>query len=75
MTSRAGKAEMVLRLVPTNDQHRMYIKTYHLASDMWPNKKVREREGGEAVWKNSRNELGYTPEDLCPQVDWKLLEK
>jgi hypothetical protein len=35
---------------------------------MWANeellKKVREWEGGEAVWKNSRNELGYTPEDL-----------
>jgi len=23
------------------------------------------------VWKNSRNELGYTPEDLWAQVDWK----
>ena len=35
---------------------------HYLASDMWANeelpKKVREWEGGEAVWKNSRNELG-----------------
>ena len=23
------------------------------------------------MWKNSQNELGCTPEDLCPHVDWK----
>jgi len=29
-----------------------------------------QRKGGEAVW-NSWNEIGYTPEDLCPYMDWK----
>jgi len=60
---------MVLWLWHTGKQD-VYQNTplHYLASDMWPNeellKKVREREEGEAVRK-SRNELGYTPEDLC----------
>jgi ankyrin repeat protein len=66
--------EVVLWLLHTGTQdvgaQDVYLNTplHYLASDMWANeellKKVREWEGGEAVWKNSRNELGYTPEDL-----------
>ena len=41
---------------------------HYLASAMWVNdellKNVRAWEGGETVWKSSRNELGYTPEEL-----------
>lgn len=41
---------------------------HYLASAMWMNDellgKVRAWEGGETVWKSSRNELGYSPEEL-----------
>jgi len=41
---------------------------HYLACAMWVNenllKKLMVWEGGETVWKNSRNVLGYTPEEL-----------
>ncbi len=41
---------------------------HYLASAIWVNEellgKVRAWEGGESVWKSSRNALGYTPEEL-----------
>jgi hypothetical protein len=41
---------------------------HYLASSMWVNeelmRRVRAWEGGEIVWKESRNELGYSPEEL-----------
>ena len=66
--------EMVLWLLRTGTQdlgaRDVYGNTplHYLASAMWVNDlllgKVRAWEGGETVWKSSRNEQGYTPEDL-----------
>jgi hypothetical protein len=66
--------EMVLWLLRTGTQdvgaQDMYGNTplHYLASAMWVNDellgRVRAWEGGETVWKGSRNELGYSPEEL-----------
>ena len=44
---------------------------HYLASAMWVNndllRRVRAWEGGETVWKGSRNELGYSPEELLEE--------
>ena len=66
--------EMVLWLLRTGTQdvgaQDIYGNTllHYLASAIWVNDellgKVRVWEGGETVWKSSRNELGYTPEEL-----------
>ena len=66
--------EMVLWLLRTGTQdvgaQDIYGNTllHYLASAIWVNDellgKVRAWEGGETVWKSSRNELGYTPEEL-----------
>ena len=66
--------EMVLWLLRTGKQdvgaQDVYGNTplHYLASAMCVNDEllaeVRACEGGETVWKGSRNELGYTPEEL-----------
>ena len=66
--------EMVLWLLQTGTQdvgaQDVYGNTplHYLASAMYVNDellgKVRAYEGGETVWKSSRNELGYTPGEL-----------
>jgi hypothetical protein len=66
--------EMVLWLLRTGTQdvgaQDVFGNTplHYLASAMWVNDellgKVRAWEGGETVWKSSRNELGYTPKEL-----------
>jgi len=54
---------------------------HYLASSMWVNeeliRRVRAWEGEEIVWKESQNELGYSPEELLEdgkmagQEQWK----
>jgi len=66
--------DMVLWLLQTGTQdigaQDVYGNTplHYLASAIWVNNellgKVRACEGGETVWKSSRNEIGYTPEEL-----------
>jgi hypothetical protein len=66
--------EMVLWLLGTGTQdvgaQDVYGNTplHYLASAMWVNeellRRVRAWEGGETVWASSRNELGYSPEEL-----------
>ncbi len=64
---------MILWLLQTGTQdlraQDVYGNTslHYLTSGMWVNdellEKVRACEGGETVWKSSRNELGYTPQE------------
>ena len=68
------QAETVLWLLNSGTQdlraQDVYGNTplHYLASAMRVNEELVERvrawEGGEAVWKGSRNELGYSPEEL-----------
>jgi hypothetical protein len=68
------QAETVLWLLKSGTQdlgaQDVYGNTplHYLASAMWVDEeltgRVRAWEGGEAVWKESRNELGYSPEEL-----------
>jgi len=75
--------EMVLWLLHTGTQElgaqdvHGNTPLHYLASAMWVNEglleKVRAWEGGETVWKSSRNLLGYSPKELLE--DGKLAER
>jgi hypothetical protein len=77
------QSEMVLWLLESNTQdlgaQDVYGNTalHYLASSMWVNeelmRRVRAWEGGEIMWKESRNELGYSPEELLE--DGKVAER
>ena len=77
--------EIVLWLLQTGTQdltaQDVYGNTplHYLASAMWVNdellEKVRGWEGGETVWKSTRNELGYTPKELLEDGKQAVIEQ
>jgi len=77
--------EMVLWLLQSGTQdlrtQDVYGNTalHYLASAMWVNDellgKVRAWNGGESVWKSSRNELGYTPKELLEDGKLAMIEQ